>query len=141
MNTAKQESETLVSASKSRSSETDVSSTSSTRMWNYGTNENLNESLCGRERIDEEVGNLHANSKSDRVDAPSAASALATIRGPLEANMRNHSPIHDVNFSDSNRNVNAAQRRKCDSRPEQRFHSDREKQQSKFEACTGITPA
>ncbi|GBP73280.1 hypothetical protein EVAR_54774_1 [Eumeta japonica] len=64
MNTAEQENETSMSAPTSRSSETGTSST-----WDHGTNENLSGSSPGQERIDEEVCDLHADTRSDRVDA------------------------------------------------------------------------
>ncbi|GBP86581.1 hypothetical protein EVAR_69101_1 [Eumeta japonica] len=50
--------------------------------------------------------------RSDRVDAPNAASTPDAICGRLATNMRNRSPAHDVNIGDSNRNVNAARQRK-----------------------------
>ncbi|GBP93438.1 hypothetical protein EVAR_89788_1 [Eumeta japonica] len=65
MNTAEQENETSMSAPTSRSSET---GTSSTHTWDHGTNENLSGSSPGQERIDEEVCDLHADTRSDRVD-------------------------------------------------------------------------
>ncbi|GBP19153.1 hypothetical protein EVAR_83466_1 [Eumeta japonica] len=42
--------------------------TSSTHTWDHGTNENLSGGSPGQERIDEEVCDLHADTRSDRVD-------------------------------------------------------------------------
>ncbi|GBP73366.1 hypothetical protein EVAR_60600_1 [Eumeta japonica] len=109
MNTAEQENETSMSAPTSRSSET---GTSSTHTWDHGTNENLSGSSPGQERIDEEVCDLHADTRSDRVDAPNAAGASDATLGPLAANMRNRSPAHQLNIDDSNRNVNTARQKK-----------------------------
>ncbi|GBP53673.1 hypothetical protein EVAR_36042_1 [Eumeta japonica] len=108
MNTAEQENETSMSAPTSRSSET---GTSSTHTWDHGTNENLSGSSPGQERIDEEVCDLHADTRSDRVDAPNAAGASDATLGPLAANMRNRSPAHQLNIDDSNRNVNTARQK------------------------------
>ncbi|GBP44875.1 hypothetical protein EVAR_24788_1 [Eumeta japonica] len=69
----------------------DTLNMSSTSTRDHGTNENLSESSCGRERIEEEIDNLHTDTRSDRGDAPSAASAPAATHGPLAANMRNSS--------------------------------------------------
>ncbi|GBP32478.1 hypothetical protein EVAR_24642_1 [Eumeta japonica] len=60
---------------------------SSTHIWEHGMNENLNESSCEREKINEEIENLHVDTRFDRVDAPSAASALVTIHGSLAENI------------------------------------------------------
>ncbi|GBP48750.1 hypothetical protein EVAR_32768_1 [Eumeta japonica] len=109
MNTAEQENETSMSAPTSRSSET---GTSSTHTWDHGTNENLSGSSPGQERIDEEVCDLHADTRSDRVDAPNEAGASDATLGPLAANMRNRSPAHQLNIDDSNRNVNTARQKK-----------------------------
>ncbi|GBP81702.1 hypothetical protein EVAR_59831_1 [Eumeta japonica] len=65
MNTAEQENETPVSAPTSRSSETGTSSTSSTHTWDHSTNENWSESSLGWEWIDEEVGRLYADTRSE----------------------------------------------------------------------------
>ncbi|GBP83503.1 hypothetical protein EVAR_86667_1 [Eumeta japonica] len=85
--------------------------TSSTT-WDHGTNENLSGSSPGQERIDEEVCDLHADTRSDRVDAPNEAGASDATLGPLAANMRNRSPAHQLNIDDSNRNVNTARQKK-----------------------------
>ncbi|GBP07768.1 hypothetical protein EVAR_77970_1 [Eumeta japonica] len=77
-----------------------------------GTNENLSGSSPGQERIDEEVCDLHADTRSDRVDAPNEAGASDATLGPLAANMRNRSPAHQLNIDDSNRNVNTARQKK-----------------------------
>ncbi|GBP81250.1 hypothetical protein EVAR_61456_1 [Eumeta japonica] len=77
MNTDEQVYETPVSAPTSRSSETGTSSTSSTYTWDHGTDEYLSESSPERERIDEEDCNSHADTRSDRVNGPSAANADA----------------------------------------------------------------
>ncbi|GBP10593.1 hypothetical protein EVAR_91815_1 [Eumeta japonica] len=108
MNTAEQENETSMSAPTSRSSET----ARRRRTWDHGTNENLSGGSPGQERIDEEVCDLHADTRSDRVDAPNAAGASDATLGPLAANMRNRSPVHQLNIDDSNRNVNTARQKK-----------------------------
>ncbi|GBP09239.1 hypothetical protein EVAR_4093_1 [Eumeta japonica] len=92
MNTVEQENETPVSPPTSRLSKTDKSCTSLTHTWDHDTNENLSESSCGRERIDEELGNLQADTRSDRVDVPSVGSVPVATHGLLATNMRNRSP-------------------------------------------------
>ncbi|GBP18786.1 hypothetical protein EVAR_93214_1 [Eumeta japonica] len=87
MNTAEKENETPVSVPTSRSSETGTSNTSSMHTWNHGTNDNLSESSSGREKIDDEDGNLHADTRSERVNASSATSAPVAKHGLLVANM------------------------------------------------------
>ncbi|GBP10056.1 hypothetical protein EVAR_77494_1 [Eumeta japonica] len=76
MNTAKQENETSMSASTSRSSET---GTTPTHMWDHGTNENLSGGSPGQERIDEELNIDDSNRNVNTARQKKHAALLAQL--------------------------------------------------------------